>query len=69
MQSRTESISGEFFDNLRFADDIDLMELDLEKLQRSLNSVSEAASTMGLRINIAKTKVMISGDQQMTLMD
>jgi hypothetical protein len=59
-------ISGEFFDNLRFADDIDLMELDLEKLQRSLNSVSEAASTMGLRINIAKTKVMISGNQQMT---
>ena len=57
---------GELIDNLRFADDIDLLEERSEDLQESLNGVAAAAEPMGLRLNIAKTKVMVFGEEQMT---
>ena len=57
------NISGELIDNLRFADDIDLLEERSEDLQESLNGVAAAAEPMGLRLNIAKTKVMIFGEE------
>ena len=60
------NISGELIDNLRFADDIDLLEERSEDLQESLNGVAAAAEPMGLRLNIAKTKVMVFGEEQMT---
>ena len=59
-------VNGELFDNLRFADDIDLLEHNCERLQRSLNSVAAAAEQMGLRINRAKTKVMVFSDKHPT---
>jgi sorting nexin-29 len=59
-------VNGELFDNLRFADDIDLLEHNCERLQRSLNSVAVAAEQMGLRINRAKTKVMVFSDKHPT---
>ena len=45
--------------NLRFADDIDLLEESCVVLQNSVKLLSEAGIDAGLRINIEKTKTMI----------
>ena len=50
-------VNGELFDNLRFADDIDLLEYSCERLQRSLNSVTMAA---------VQTKVMVFSEKHLT---
>ncbi len=59
-------VNGERFDNLRFADDIDLLEYSCERLQQSLNSVATAAEQMGLKVNRAKTKVMVFSEKHLT---
>ncbi len=59
-------ISGELVDNSRFADDIDLLEEGCEALRESLNGVAAAAEPMGLKLNIAKTKLMVFGEEQIT---
>ena len=43
-------------DNLRFADDIDLLADTKESLQDLMNRVGENSKTMGLEINADKTK-------------
>jgi hypothetical protein len=55
------TISGETIDDLRFADDIDLLEENIDNLQESLDKTAKAASEMDLVVNIAKTKVMVFG--------
>ena len=55
------TISGEKIDDLRFADDIDLLEENIDTLQESLDQTAKAASEMDLVVNIAKTKVMTFG--------
>jgi len=52
------SIHGYQLNNLRFADDIDLIE-ELQANINTLNAAGEAAA--GLRINISKTKTLVFG--------
>src|SRR5207244_3027436 len=53
------SVQGEMINNLRFADDIDLVEKGCVALQNSVELLSEAGIEAGLKINIEKTKTMI----------
>ena len=46
--------------NLRYADDTTLMEESKEEL-KSLLKVKEESEKIGLKLNIQKTKIMVSG--------
>ena len=46
--------------NLRYADDTTLMEESEEKLKSLLIKVKEKTETVGLKLNIQKTKIMAS---------
>ena len=52
-------IDGEFLSNLRVADDIFLCTETQQELQQMLQELSDESRRMGLKINIAKTKVMV----------
>ena len=52
-------IDGEFLSNLRFADDIFLCTKTPQELQQMLQELSDKGRRMGLKMNIAKTKVMV----------
>ena len=52
-------IEGEFLSNLRFADDIFLCTETPQELQQMLQELSDESRRMGLKMNIAKTKVMV----------
>ena len=54
-------ISGRNIDNLRYAHDPTLMAESEEKLKRLLMKVKEQSETVGLKLNIQKTKIMASG--------
>ena len=47
--------------NLRYADDTTLMAESEEELKSLLMKVKEESETVGLRLNIQKTKIMTSG--------
>ena len=47
--------------NLRYADDITLMGESKEELRRLLKKVEEESEKAGLKLNIQKTKIMVSG--------
>ena len=47
--------------NLRYADDITLMEESGEELKSLLVKVTEESETVGLKLNIQKTKILASG--------
>ena len=47
------------FPNLRFADDIFLGTVTPQELQQMLQELSDESGRMGLKMNIAKTKVMV----------
>ena len=47
--------------NLRFADDITLMAQSEEELKSLLMKVKEESEKVGLKLNIWKTKIMVSG--------
>src|SRR6218665_2963696 len=55
------SVQGECINNLRFADDIDLLEYSHEKLQENVCELNIAAQRAGLKINVDKTKEMVFG--------
>ena len=55
------SIQGININNLRFADDVDLLEEKRAELEHSLKILNEEAKKYGLAINIGKTKMMIFG--------
>jgi hypothetical protein len=57
-------ISGEIFNNLRFADDIDLLAESEDKLQELTNRVHESSKRFGLRINGEKKKTMTIGKKK-----
>src|SRR5437870_848373 len=57
------SVQGEMINNLRFANDIDLVEESCVALQNSVKLLSEAGIDAGLRTNIEKTKIMIFGQE------
>ena len=54
-------IAGRNISNLRYADDITLMEESEEELERLLLKVKEESEKVGLKLNIQKTKIMASG--------
>ena len=47
--------------NLRYTDDITLMEESEEELKSLLMKVKEESEKVGLKLNIQKTKIMASG--------
>ena len=56
-ENKGVKIAGEFLSNLRFADDIFLCTETLQELQQMLQELSDESKRMGLKMNIAKTKV------------
>src|SRR5207253_4111094 len=57
------SVQGEMINNLRFADDIDLVEESSVALHNCVKLLNEARIEAGLRFNIGKTKTMIFGKE------
>ena len=54
-------ISGKNINNLRYADDNNLMAESEEELKSLLMKVKEESEEVGLKLNIQKTKIMASG--------
>ena len=54
-------IAGRNIKNLRYADDIPLMEENEEELKNLLMKVKEKSEKTGLKLNIQKTKIMAAG--------
>ena len=59
LENEGVKIDGEFLSNLRFADDIFLCTETPQELQQMLQELSDESRRMGLKMNIAKTKVMV----------
>ena len=53
-------ISGRNINNLRYADDTTLM-AESEELKSLLMKVKEESEKVGFKLNIQKTKIMVSG--------
>ena len=54
-------IAGTNINNLRYANDTTLMAESEEELQSPLMKVKEESEKVGLKLNIQKTKIMVSG--------
>ena len=54
-------IAGRNINNLRHADDTTLMAESEEELKSLLRKVKEESEKAGLKLNIQKTKIMVSG--------
>ena len=54
-------IAGRYINNLRYADATTLMTESEEELKSLLMKVKEESEKVGLKLNIQKTKVMVSG--------
>ena len=54
-------IAGRNINNLRYADDTTLISESEEELKSLLMKVKEESEKVGLKLNIQKTKIMISG--------
>ena len=54
-------IAGRNINNLRYADDTTLMAESKEELKILLMKVKEEGEKVGLKLNIQKTKIMLSG--------
>ena len=54
-------IAGRNINNLRYADDTTLMTESEEELKSFLMKVKEESEKVGLKLNIQKTKIMVSG--------
>ena len=54
-------IAGRNINNLRYADDTTLMAESKEELKSVLMKVKEESEKAGLKLNIQKTKIMVSG--------
>ena len=54
-------IAGRNINNLRYADDTNLMAESEEELKSLLMKVKEEGEKLGLKLNIQRTKVMASG--------
>ena len=62
MKHNLESrFSGKISNNLRYADDTNLMAESEEKLKSLLMKMKEENEKVGLKLNIQKTKIMASG--------
>ena len=63
-QSKVIAINGEHLTHLRFADDIMLVSHDPDELQIMIRELSAESKRAGLKMNIKKTKVMMSNNLQ-----
>ena len=54
-------IAGRNINNLRYADDTTLMAESEEGLKSFLMKVEKESEKVGLKLNIQKTKIMVSG--------
>ena len=54
-------IAGRNINNLRYTDDTTLMAESEEELKSLLMKVKEKSEKAGLKLNIQKTKIMVSG--------
>ena len=54
-------ISGRTINNLRYTDDTTLMAESKEELKSFLMKVKEESEKVGLKLNMQKTKIMVSG--------
>ena len=54
-------IAGKNINNLRYADDTTLMAESKEELKSLLMKVKEESEKVGLKLNIQKAKIMVSG--------
>ena len=54
-------IAGRNINNVRYANDTTLMAESEEKLKSLLIKVKEESEKVGLKLNIQKTKIMVSG--------
>ena len=54
-------IPGRNINNLRYSDDTTFMEESEEELKSLLMKVKEESEKVGLKLNIQKTKIMVSG--------
>ena len=54
-------IAGRNINNLRYTDDTTLMAESEEELKSLLMQVKEESEKVGLKLNIQKTKIMVSG--------
>ena len=54
-------IAGRNMNNLRYADDTTLMAESEEELKSLLMKVKEESEKVGLKLNIQKTRIMVSG--------
>ena len=54
-------IAGRNINNVRYADDTTLMTENEEELKSLLMKVKEESERVGLKLNIQKTKIMVSG--------
>lgn len=57
-------VNGKPINNIRYADDTAILANNLEDLQNMLDRIVEVGVQFGLRINIAKTKMMIISRQE-----
>jgi len=60
------SVHGIRINNLRFADDIDIIEKDKSTLKRTVHSLHKEAMRYGLMMNTDKTNTMVFGDKQIS---
>ena len=54
-------IAGRNINNLRYADDTTLMAESKEEVKSLLKNMKEESEKVGLKLNIQKTKIMVSG--------
>ena len=66
-ENKGVKIDGEFLSNLRFADDIFLCTETPQELQQMLQEISDESRRMSLKMNIAKTKVMVVDDSPINM--
>ena len=57
-------IAGRNINNLRYADDTTLMAESEEELKSLLMNMKEESEKLGLKLNIQKSKIMVSGPIQ-----
>ena len=62
-------VSGRNINNLRYVDDTTLMAENEEELKSFLMKVKEESEKAGLKLNIQKTKIMVSGPITSWLID
>ena len=58
------NISGTQVNNLRFADDIDLLDEDCDSLHQQMEKIKQVSEQAGLIMNTTKTKTMVFGNKQ-----